>query len=39
MTLRRLTNRSLHPWFKAVVHWRTRYAYLRCGRREWVWRW
>ena len=36
VTFRRLTNRSLTPWFKFVVHWPTRYVYLRCGMREWV---
>jgi hypothetical protein len=39
VNLTRLRNKSLTPWFKFTIHWPTRYVYLRCGSREWVWMW
>jgi hypothetical protein len=34
----RLTNRNLRPWFRIEISWRRPlWAYLRLGRREWVW--
>ena len=38
MSLTHLRNSALKPWFRMHFSWGTRWAYLRIGTHEWVWR-